>query len=295
MSKPVYALILADDTRPEGTQFGSPSETGGSSPIRKITHLFREAGIENVVIVSTSDSKLIRQRHRQDYLEFALGEHYLEQIQRISAKASRIFLLPVCYSGVSGETIDKMLNVKTRGIIAPANKGELGFPLLIPPEILPKIANLTIPNKFENFINTRRAKITEIETADKGVVSQSVWCEEISPIVQVNSLVTITKGGGVFSPDTLKLLQMIDEVQSVKRACVYMGISYSLGWMLLERAEEVLGYSLIWKQQGGKQGGSSQLTLQTEAFVEKYEAFIKEIEAVTNAKFNEYFGTEFSD
>ncbi|NLL36136.1 MAG: LysR family transcriptional regulator [Fretibacterium sp.] len=66
------------------------------------------------------------------------------------------------------------------------------------------------------------------------------------------------------------LLSLIEETQSVRHACMKMGMSYSKGWKLIKGAEDALGYPLVERQQGGREGGSSSLTDEARALLKAY-------------------------
>jgi molybdate transport repressor ModE-like protein len=171
----------------------------------------------------------------------------------------------------------------------PTYNGERGCPLLIPSQLLPKIENMTIPGNLTEFVRSNANIVQVLAVRDPGIVSQSVWCEAEPDEIRVRMTLKITKGTGFASPDTLQLLRLIDSNESVKAAANYMGISYSLAWKLIDRAEQALGYSLVWRQQGGSHGGATRLNNKGLDFVGRYEKLINEVKKVKNQKFQNLF------
>jgi len=77
-------------------------------------------------------------------------------------------------------------------------------------------------------------------------------------------------GEGIIEEDRYKLLQLIKEKGSLMAAANEMKISYRKAWGDLKKAEELLGYELIIRQRGGKDGGQSQLTPKAVNLLEAY-------------------------
>lgn len=71
---------------------------------------------------------------------------------------------------------------------------------------------------------------------------------------------TIHKNERFFGPGICELLERIDETGSIQAAAKQMEMSYTKAWKILNRAEEQMGLNLITRVNGGKNGGSSQLT-----------------------------------
>jgi molybdate transport system regulatory protein len=79
-------------------------------------------------------------------------------------------------------------------------------------------------------------------------------------------------GNGMINDSTYSLLQLIGEHGSIKAASDLLSISYRKAWGDIEKAEEILGYPLIDKQRGGKDGGKSNLTPAACKLLEAYGA-----------------------
>ena len=100
----------------------------------------------------------------------------------------------------------------------------------------------------------------------------------------------------VFGPGIVQLLTNVEKTGSVKEACALMGMSYSKGWRIVNRAEQGLGIRLIERQHGGRSGGSCTVTAQGRKMAANYEKMVREIEAYTEQTFQTYFpeyGEEF--
>ena len=92
-----------------------------------------------------------------------------------------------------------------------------------------------------------------------------------------------------FGPGIALLLELIGETGSVKEACRRMELSYTKGWTIINRAEQELGFALIRRNQGGKEGGSSSLTEEGREWVAKYRAYEKDVKDYAESVFESHF------
>jgi len=66
--------------------------------------------------------------------------------------------------------------------------------------------------------------------------------------------------GEIMSSSHFSLLNAINEINSIKEAAERMGISYRNAWGVIQRMEDILGFSLVNRQRGGSHGGRTTLT-----------------------------------
>lgn len=76
-----------------------------------------------------------------------------------------------------------------------------------------------------------------------------------------------------FGEGPYRLLKLVDEVGSLKKASETMGMAYTKALKLLNNAENVLGFKLTERTTGGSRGGGSHLTQQGIEWLNKYEAY----------------------
>lgn len=92
-----------------------------------------------------------------------------------------------------------------------------------------------------------------------------------------------------FGKGTATLLELVAERGSVSAAAKEMGIAYSKTYKMIKTAEKAMGFRLVQAQIGGADGGSSKLTPECVAFLEKYNIFYDALDAFAKAKFCEVF------
>ena len=92
-----------------------------------------------------------------------------------------------------------------------------------------------------------------------------------------------------FGSGVKTLLECIREEGSVRDACEKMGLSYSKGRKMLERAERELGYTIVERSPGGKNGGSARVSKDGMRLLSRYERFEKELTELAEEKYREIF------
>ncbi|MCD8364509.1 MAG: LysR family transcriptional regulator [Clostridiales bacterium] len=97
-----------------------------------------------------------------------------------------------------------------------------------------------------------------------------------------------------FGPGVAELFRQIQLSGSINLAAQAMHMSYSKCWKLIKRAEKVVGFPMLTRRIGGKNGGSSELTAEGKDFLQRYCAMIKEIQSVSDEIFRNYFPEEVS-
>lgn len=93
----------------------------------------------------------------------------------------------------------------------------------------------------------------------------------------------------VFGPGLIMLLGYIRKTGSMKEACTEMGMSYSKGWKIVNRAERELGYELLARQHGGTRGGNCEVTEGGVSLIQRFDAMEREIKSYASIAFEKYF------
>jgi len=101
---------------------------------------------------------------------------------------------------------------------------------------------------------------------------------------------------GCFGPGTATLLEFVAKTGSIKKACDEMGMSYRKAFNVLNDLERELGYAVLSRQQGGKDGGRSVLTEEGKELLQRYERFVAECDDFVKKAFDKHFkGFTYSD
>lgn len=68
------------------------------------------------------------------------------------------------------------------------------------------------------------------------------------------------EGKGSIGPGKVRLLELIDEHGSIRRAGTALGMSYARAWGLVRELSEIFGEPAVHAAPGGKSGGGATLT-----------------------------------
>jgi molybdate transport system regulatory protein len=96
-----------------------------------------------------------------------------------------------------------------------------------------------------------------------------------------------------FGPGLATLLRFVEQTGSLQKASSKMNMAYSKAWKMIRETEKQWGFSVTYKETGGRNGGGSRLTENGRVLLEHYEAFYKESEREVGRLFEEYFSEEF--
>lgn len=80
-------------------------------------------------------------------------------------------------------------------------------------------------------------------------------------------------GEKFFGEGPARLLHAIAETGSLRAASMSMNMAYTKALRLMKKAEETLGFALITRTTGGKDGGGSVVTAEGKEWLERYEAY----------------------
>ena len=81
------------------------------------------------------------------------------------------------------------------------------------------------------------------------------------------------RGEKVFGEGPARLLLTVDKTGSLRAAAMSMGMAYTKALKLIKNAETALGYPVITRSTGGKDGGGSRLTPEGKEWLQRYEAY----------------------
>ncbi len=108
--------------------------------------------------------------------------------------------------------------------------------------------------------------------------------------MEIKSKLWIEVGGKpVFGRGRRFLLEAIDKYGSINQAAREINIPYRKAWGYIKAMEERLGFKLIERQTGGKNGGGAILTENARRFLKKYEALEYGIRELVDERFKQIF------
>jgi len=94
-------------------------------------------------------------------------------------------------------------------------------------------------------------------------------------------------GKGIMGDGKWQILKAIETHGSLVAACEALGLTYRRTWGELKKIEQMLGFSLVEKFRGGKDGGNSQLTTEGKRFVTAFDKFHSQMDIMMEQAFEE--------
>lgn len=93
----------------------------------------------------------------------------------------------------------------------------------------------------------------------------------------------------IFGEGKSQLLKSIEKTGSLNKASRMMGISFRHAWGYITAIEKRLGFRLIERTKGGRQGGGSCLTPAGRDLVQKFDRLASVVNKFADEKFKEMF------
>lgn len=108
-------------------------------------------------------------------------------------------------------------------------------------------------------------------------------------MLELKYKIWLEQNGKVFGKGPYELLRGVRDKGSLSEAAKSMDMSYNKAFNLVKDIEKRLGFGLICSKTGGTGGGGSELTVEAEELMAKYEVFAKECEDSLDKIFEKYF------
>lgn len=100
------------------------------------------------------------------------------------------------------------------------------------------------------------------------------------------------EGEKFFGEGPARLLHGIEQTGSLRAAAMSMNMAYTKALRLIRNAEAALGFSLIDRKTGGKDGGGSRLTERGKEWLHRYEAYRDACKQANSRLYLEFFSEQ---
>ena len=215
---------------------------------------------------------------------------------------------------VTEDTIRELL-AQAGGFTYPTFQGEPGYPVVLGGQAASRVTNVISteqgstqgsiqPNAIEDLLKIMKGlgiPVTKLAVEDVGVTLQinsqkdyekalRLYLDEAGRIDQVRVITKtmLATDEKFFGNGTEQLLELIGVTGSVNAACQAMQMSYTKAWKMINRIEKKLGYRVMERVAGGREGGGSQLTEEGERLLRVYRKMREEVQAAAEISFQKY-------
>lgn len=285
---------------------------GDSTVITRLIRTLREAGVDEIVVVTGYKSEILR-RHlctlpvriceNENYARTKMFDSILLGLQALQSDYDGVFVMPGDVPLVSVETI-RALQAGGAEAARPSCQGKPGHLVLLRRSVIPRLLQYDGPGGLRGALGFLFGSVETLEVDDIGCTMDVDTPEDYQMLRRLDMelhsggrlwpdvQVRIAKGGMILTPQTAQYLEMIAHTGSIQSACACMHMSYSKGWRQLNQTEQELGYPLVRRTSGGTSGGGTELTEKGRALLRAYQDFREKMQAAAERCFEETFPPE---
>ena len=299
------ALIVAAGMSSRMGDFKPMLNIGSISIAQRVVATFQQAGVEKIVMITGFNATLLERHLSGNGIVFLRNEEYERTqmfdsvcigLRYLRGKCDRVLFTPVDIPLFTAATVRALLETDAE-LACPAVDGETGHPTLIAASLIDRILDDPGDQGLRGALERCGAEMTRLPVEDRGVLHDADTPEDYKALLKYHNeqlvrpvlSVSLAREKVFFDSRAAMLLQLIDETQSVRRACQRMQMSYSSGWNVIRTLESQLKGTLIRRSQGGAGGGKSSLTGDGKLLLERYEAYSDALRGQAGALFDDYF------
>lgn len=180
-------------------------------------------------------------------------------------------------------------------IAALAWNGRRGNPCIFPAQLFPELMALEGDKGGSAVIAAHEDRLLLVEAGERELLDvddrDTLDCVKRAerPGLHPSLNIKLYTTDKCFGPGIAHLLCLVGELGSLRSAAGAMNMSYSKAWKSLCRCEELLGFSLLHRSAGGKNGGGASLTPEAERMLALYREYCGRMETMGRELFEEIF------
>lgn len=95
-------------------------------------------------------------------------------------------------------------------------------------------------------------------------------------------------GVGILGDGKWQILKAVETEGSLTAACQKLGLTYRRTWGDLKKIEQQLGFPLLERHRGGKEGGMSELSEQGKKLVQAFDRFHDDVDDIISRAFEKF-------
>lgn len=278
----------------------------GSIPIvRRIVLTLQQAGVFPIVVVTgTEELEVTHQvaplgvvfikntecEEPELFSSVRLGLSYLQ------GKCDSVVFTPVNAPMFSDRTLHTLLACPA-DIVTPTYNGCGGHPIVLRSRVIPQLLAYAGPDGLRGAVRQCLCDKQRLPVDDPGILMSVHNQPQLRQHLQEHNVSLLTPSvkisidkEDVFLNSRLKLLLfLIADLCSVRQACLHMGLSYQKAWDMINRLERELGYAVVTRQHGGKNGGKTCLTDRGQRLMLTFQQYEDELHAFARQRFDALF------
>lgn len=300
------AVIVAAGMSTRMEQFKQLMKIGNRTMAERVVANFQQAGVEEIVMVTGYRCQQLEKELQGFGVTFLRNDHYQTTEMFDSAKigleylwkrCDRVLFCPVDIPFFLEKTVALLLR-QQGDIVQPAYQGRSGHPILIQSSLIPEILSYQGQGGLKGALGSLKyVKRVRVPVEDEAVLMDADTREDFQRLADLHNArlmhpdiqVTLVNQKPFFDDMTLKLLQNIMVLGSVREACEQLGISYSKGFHIIQAAEDGMGYRIVQRQPGGYGGGTAAVTEKGRRMLALFAQYQEQVEKMAAELFAKIF------
>ena len=278
----------------------------GSIPIvRRIVLTLQQAGVFPIVVVTGTEELEVTHQVAPLGVVFIKNTEYENPelfssvklgISYLQGKCDRVVFTPVNTPMFFAQTLHTLLFCDA-GIVTPTYDGRGGHPIVLHSQVIPQILAYGGSDGLRGAVRHCDCTKQRIAVSDAGVLMSAHNEPQLRQHLQEHNASLLTPSvkisidkENMFLNSRLKLLLfLIADLQSVRQACLHMGLSYQKAWDMMNKLEHELGYAVVSRQHGGKNGGKTCLTEKGWQLMYAFQQYENEVRDFAQQRFDALF------
>ena len=303
------ALIVAAGMSSRMGDFKPMLNIGSISIAQRVVATFQQAGVEKLVMVTGYNAVKLERHLSGSGIVFLRNEEYRTTqmfdsvcigLRYLRDKCDRVLFTPVDIPLFTAATVRRLLETDA-ALACPAVDGATGHPTLIAAPLFDRILADPGDAGLRGALERCGVPLRQVAVEDRGVLHDADTPEDYRALLRYHNEqlvrpvlnVGLAREKTFFDSRTAMLLRLIDETQSVRRACQRMQMSYSSGWNVIRTLESQVGRDLILRSQGGAGGGKSCLTGDGRRLLRCYDDYVEALREKAEELFADAFWGQF--
>lgn len=303
-------LILAAGVSSRMGAFKPMLTVDGQTMIRRVVEMMRRAGADPIVVVTGYQGELLEEHLADTGACFVRNERYFETqmldslvlgLNRLGEETRRVLLSPADIPLVERSTVEALLSAQGE-FVRPVFHGKPGHPVVLSRSAFPGLRAYTGSGGLKGAVEALGICVADVPVEDRGTALDSDTRDEYAALLkyrrqqtrrpqrlQLDLQVCLQAETAFLGPRCAQFLELIQTTGSMLNACQCMHMSYSKGWSMINEVERQLGYPVLFRSQGGSNGGGSSLTERGGDLLRAYRSMERDIRAYSQAAFAKYF------
>ncbi len=305
------AVIVAAGMSTRMKDFKQLMRIGDMTFAERVITNFQRAGVRDIVIVTGYRSDDLEKSLKGSGVVFIKNEKYettemfdsaLLGLKYLKDRCDSVFFCPVDVPFFITETVKSLMNSTVKAdVVVPYAHDKPGHPILLSHKAIGFILQYNgergLRGAYESMAASGAGTMGRVLVDDDGAIMDADTKEDYQNLMELHNSrlmraeinISLCNAKSFFDRQTANLFRQIDSLGNVREACEKCGISYSKGWNILHDCEDQLGYSVVERQQGGRDGGASTLSEKGRKLVALYDRFDLEMNEIGRQKFDELF------